>query len=388
MTRPALLVFIALLTTSLLTAHEVDVKLLSTMKVQMISVSGARGSYSLLLDGKQQHDSIAAKVFQLVVVNDSFEVRIQGDTLGRFKRFVLQPLNDTCVFKIKPVKPLSGTRTYDGKLDVSVREQYLLCVNHVELEAYVAGVVESESGGQGGPEFYKVQSVLCRTYALAQLGRHINEGYDLCDGVHCQAYRSRTTHPEIRAAALATEGLVLVDQRLSLITAAFHSNCGGQTANSEDVWGGTLPYLRGRPDSFCTGMPHASWERRIAKDDWLNGLAQRYKYPIEDSLACKAACSMKQTSRSNYFSYGGVRIAYKNLRSDWQLRSAYFTVTEIGDSVLIRGRGYGHGVGMCQEGAINQSKKGQNYRAILAYYYKDVQVVHISKLAFFKEEEE
>lgn len=371
-----------------LRAHQVDVKLISTMKVQLVSVSGFRGAYALWLDGVRQSDSVSAGVFQLVLVNDSLEVRVPGDTLGRFTTFRLQPLSDSGIFKIKPLKPLSGTRMYDGQLTVTVRDHYLHCRNEVELEAYVAGVVESESGGQGGREFYSVQAILCRTYALAQLGRHITEGFDLCDGVHCQAYRSRTAHLEIRAAAEATAGLVLVDQRLTLITAAFHSNCGGQTANSEDVWGGNLSYLRARPDSFCTRMPHATWERRIAKDDWLNGLSQRYKYPIEDSMACKAACNMKQQSRTTYFSYGGVRIAYKNLRADWQLRSAFFSVTEAGDSVIIRGRGYGHGVGMCQEGAINMSKRGRDYRSILMYYYRDVQLVHISKLAFFREEEE
>ncbi|MCA6364218.1 MAG: SpoIID/LytB domain-containing protein [Bacteroidetes bacterium] len=388
MTRPALSFLFTLLFSALLSAHEVDVKLLSTMKVQVVSVSASRGNFMLLLDGKRQADSLAAKAFQLIMVNDSLEVRVPGDTLGRFASFVLKPLADSCIFKIKPIKPLSGTRTYDGQLSISIRDNYLHCRNEVELESYVCGVVESESGGQGGSEFYKVQAILCRTYALAQLGRHITEGFDVCDGVHCQVYRSRTSHPEITAAAQATAGLVLVDKGLTLITAAFHSNCGGQTANSEDVWGGTLPYLRGRSDSFCNGMPHATWERRIAKDDWLNGLAQRYKYPIEDSVACRLACNMKQNSRTNFFSYGGVRIAYKNLRTDWQLKSAYFNVTESGDSVIIRGRGYGHGVGMCQEGAINMARKGFEFRYILTYYYKGVDIVHISRLAFFREEEQ
>lgn len=370
-----------------LQAHHLDVKIISTMRVEMVTVAAIKGAYTLWLDGKQQPDSLSEKVFQLLLINDSIEVRMPGDTLGRFTQFRFQPLSDTSVFKIKPLKPLSGTRTYDGQLTITVRDKYLHCRNSVELEDYVAGVVESESGGQGGLEFFKVQSILCRTYALAQLGRHDLDGFDLCDGVHCQAYRSRTMIQGIHQAAFATAGQVLVDSRLVLITAAFHSNCGGQTANSADVWASGLPYLRSQPDSFCLRMPHSTWERKIAKDDWLNSLSQRYKLPIEDSMACYKACNIKQTTRGNAFVYGNCRVPYKNIRGDWQLRSAFFSVTDQGDSVLIRGRGYGHGVGLCQEGAIKMSKQGRDYRSILTYYYPGIEIVNVSKLSFFRNEE-
>jgi stage II sporulation protein D len=382
-----LVLFVSLLFAFSLYAHRLDVKILSTMQVSMATVTSAKGAYKLWLDGRLQPDSLAEKVFQLVVINDSIEVRIPGDTLGRFVQFKLEPLSDTSIFKIKPLKPLSGTRGYDGQLTIAIRSGYLYSRNYVDLEEYVAGVVESECGGQGGVEFFKVQSILCRTYALAQMGRHDMDGFDLCDGVHCQAYRSRTAIAGIHDAALATAGKVLVDQHLSLITAAFHSNCGGQTANSNDVWAKGLPYLRSLPDSACARMPHSSWERRISKEDWLNMLSQRYKLPIEDTMACYKACHIQQKTRGTAFVYGNCRIPYKSIRSDWQLRSAFFSVSDLGDSVLVHGRGYGHGVGLCQEGAIKMSRLGQDYLSIITYYYPNVEVVSMSKLSFFKDEE-
>jgi stage II sporulation protein D len=367
-------------------AHTVDARLLSTMNVSAVSISVYGGKYVLYLDNKAQPDSIGTTVFQVSVVNDSMEVRIPGDTLGRFASVRLVHLSDTASFKIKPVKPSSGTRIYDHTLSLRVLNQSLICVNTVALDNYVAGVVESESGGNSVPEFYKVQAILCRTYALAQLHRHVMEGYDVCDGVHCQVYRSRPSDMKVQRAVDETQGLVLVDKNLTLITAAFHSNCGGQTANCEDVWSVPVSYLKSVPDTFCTRMPNATWKRKIARGDWLGYLAAKHKFPVADSIACNSAMSMTQPSRCTFYTYGNVKIPYRTIRTDWQLKSAYFSIEEGQDSITIRGRGYGHGVGLCQEGAIRMARLGYTYTQILNHYYRDVEIVNLSRLAFFREE--
>ncbi|HET6990218.1 MAG TPA: hypothetical protein VFJ43_02795, partial [Bacteroidia bacterium] len=132
--------------------------------------------------------------------------------------------------------------------------------------------------------------------------------------------------------------------------------------------------------------PDARWTRKIAKEDWLNYLKLKHKYPVDDSAACYSAFNMTQYSRGAYYSYGGIHIPYKTIRSDWQLRSAYFSIEEAKDSIIIRGRGYGHGVGLCQEGAIEMAKDGYSYEWILDYYYQDIDIINLSKLEFFKEE--
>ncbi|CAN5428081.1 hypothetical protein BH09BAC5_BH09BAC5_30070 [soil metagenome] len=367
-------------------AHIVDVRILSVMNVTSVNVSVYAGHYFLYLDNKLQPDSITTTVFQLIVINDSIEVRIPGDTLGRFASFRLLGTEDSSVFKIKPIKPMSGTRVYDHSLTISVIAGSMECINSVGLDHYVAGVVESEAGGRTSKEFYKVQAILCRTYALAHLSRHATEGFEVCDGVHCQAYRGRPSDPNVLAAVEETEGLVIVDRSLILITPAFFSNCGGQTANSEDVWSVPVSYLRSVKDTFCLHSPNAHWTRKIAKEDWLNYLALKHKYPVDDSIACYRALNMSQGTRTTFYSYGGIKIPYKSIRSDWQLRSAYFSIEEAQDSIIIRGRGYGHGVGLCQEGAIQMAKKGYSYKWIIDYYYKDVEIIDLSKLEFFKEE--
>ena len=91
-------------------------------------------------------------------------------------------------------------------------------------------------------------------------------------------------------------------------------------------------------------------------------------------------------NRGVFYSDAGSRIPYKTIRSDWQVRSAYFSIEEARDSIIIRGRGYGHGVGLCQEGAIRMAKIGYSYQWILDYYYKDIEIIKLSKLKFFQEE--
>jgi stage II sporulation protein D len=95
--------------------------------------------------------------------------------------------------------------------------------------------------------------------------------------VHCQAYYGMPRDVNVFKATEATKGKVVVDENLNLITAAFHSNSGGQTANSEDVWGSRLPYLRSVNDTFSTKMPNAKWERKMAKEDWLSYLKLKQK---------------------------------------------------------------------------------------------------------------
>ncbi|HTL83003.1 MAG TPA: SpoIID/LytB domain-containing protein [Bacteroidia bacterium] len=370
----------------LLRAHTVDVRILSTMNITALNISVHSGDYELYLDGIPQPDSLSTKVFMITVVGDSMEIRIPGDTLGHFASFKIVALDDTSSFKIKPIKPYTGTRIYDHTLEVSVVEQKLLAVNHVDIEHYVAGVVEAEAGKKMDYEYYKVQAILCRTYALAHMYRHALEGFDLCDGVHCEVYKGRPTDPNVQKAVDATKGLVIVDRNLDLITAAFSSNCGGQTTNSEDVWAVKVSYLRSVKDTFCHTMPDAYWTRKIAKDDWLNYLSMKHKYPVDDSDACYAALNMTQNTREAYYVYGNLKIPYKTIRSDWQLRSAWFSIEEGKDSVIFRGRGYGHGVGLCQEGAMRMVKYGYTYQYIIPFYFQGVELIDLSMLDFFKEE--
>jgi stage II sporulation protein D len=236
-------------------------------------------------------------------------------------------------------------------------------------------------------EFYKVQAILARTFALTHINKHVAEGFSLCDQVHCQAYYGKPKDLTIFKAIEETKGKVVVDENLNLIVAAFHSNSGGQTANSEDVWGSKTTYLRSVTDSFSIKMPNSKWERRMLTDDWLSYLKLKHNFPTEQDDAKSIALNFKQDQRKIFLECSNSRVPLKNIRQDLQLKSTFFSISIINkDSVLFKGRGYGHGLGMCQEGAMRMSKSGYTYTQILNFYYKNIQLIDLHKLSFFKDE--
>jgi len=258
-------------------------------------------------------------------------------------------------------------------------------INESVLDNYIAGVSEAEAGSRSPAEFYKVQAILARTYALAHINKHQLEGFNLCDQVHCQAFFGKTHEPEILNAVAATKGKVVVDEDMNLIVAVFHSNSGGQTVNSEDVWGKPTSYLRSVQDTFSLKMPNAKWQRKIAMADWLDYLKIKHNYPVEDSSARWYALHFRQDTRKINLEYNNIKVPLKNVRTDFQLKSTFFSLDLVGDTLIFNGRGFGHGIGMCQEGAMRMAKAGYDYKDVLNYYYKNVHLIDLKDLNFFRE---
>lgn len=368
------------------TATDLDVRVLADINLSSLIVSPIAGEYALLADGQPVVDSSKANIYQLLLERDSIVLKTLERTIGKFAQIRFKGKGTGDIIKIKSVIPIGKIRSYDDDLEVTVMGRSLKVINKVRLEDYIAGVVEGESGGVTTLEYYKLQAILCRTYALSNSRRHEVEGFELCDGVHCQYYKGRTTDPVIIAATVATKGMVIVDNSLNLITAAFHSNCGGETCNSEDVWALPMSYLRSVKDTFCLRQPHARWRRYISTEDWMSYLSLKHKYPVEDSLAYNSAVNYGQHERSVFFMDKNMKIPLKTIRTDFQLKSTYFSIEQKSDSVIFRGRGYGHGVGLCQEGAMQMTKLGFSFKQILGFYYKGVTMVDLGSLEFFREE--
>jgi stage II sporulation protein D len=369
------------------TANEVvQIKVFSQLKVQSITFSSDIGNYSVWANGAEIANSVNFPLIKFSISNDSVEVKTFENVLGKYKNVKISSADGVKSFRLKLSMPDRKPRIYEDNLLVSAEFGNLKCINEISLDNYIAGVVQAESGRRSFQEFYKVQAILARTFALSHLQKHATEGFNLCDYTHCQAYFGRTTEQEIMKAVNDTKGKVVVDDNLNLIDAAFHSNSGGQTANSEDVWGSKLSYLRSVNDSFSTKMPNAKWERKMATEDWLSYLNLKHNYPIQDSNARWLALTFKQDNRNPYLEANNIKVPLKNVRTDLQLKSTFFSIFSQGDSVVFKGRGFGHGVGMCQEGAMRMAKLGYKCPEVINFYYQKTQLVDLHKLSFFKDE--
>ena len=364
----------------------VNIKIFSQIKVQSFTFSAEAGDYSIWANGVEVAKTKQSPLIKLTYVNDSVEVKTFENVIGKYKRVKISSPDFVKSFRMKLISPDRKPRFYEDNLYVTTELGDLKCLNEISLDNYIAGVVQAESGRRSFQEFYKVQAILARTFALSHLQKHAPEGFNLCDHTHCQAYFGKTTELDIMKAVTDTKGKVVVDDNLNLIDAAFHSNSGGQTANSEDVWGSKLSYLRSVNDTFSTKMPNAKWERKMPKEDWLSYLKLKHNYPIQDSNARWLALTFKQDSRKPFLEANNVRVPLKNVRTDLQLKSSFFSVVAVGDTVILKGRGFGHGVGMCQEGAMRMAKLGYKCPEMINFYYQKTQLIDLHKLNFFKDE--
>jgi stage II sporulation protein D len=287
---------------------------------------------------------------------------------------LLSATDDGDSFTLRVNTQTSARQIYIGDLKCLPDLGTLVLINTCDMETYIAGVVRAEGGYGKNIEYLKTQAVIARTYAYRHFARHANDGYNLCDNTHCQAFNGITTDSVIIRAARDTKGQVILGPDSTLIISAFHSNCGGETAPSEDVWLTGQTYLRKVTDPYCRASHNATWQQVFSTDTWIDCLK---KNGFAGNGVDKISYNFSQPHREADYNAGTFSIPLRQIRSDLGLRSTYFSVTVEGDSVRLRGKGYGHGVGLCQEGAMEMASIGFDYRRIIEYYYTGVAISDI-----------
>ncbi len=364
--------------------NKIAVRLLSDYQIQNVVIEPEIGEYEIVGDNNKVYLLNKHNALFVTLHNDSLRIRSATKDIGCFKNIRMQNKKHYFdkrkfknSFRLTPVLPFLSTRYYDDNLQLTAHKDHILIINHVAPDSYIAGVVEAEGGPSAPYEYYKVQAILCRTYALKNIGRHRDEGFDVCDGTHCQAYKSRCRYNQsIVEATLETKDMVAIDSTGELITAVFHANSGGQTANSEDVWSKPVNYLRSVHDPYSATQRQAVWTKRIPLYKWRKYLINN-KLPVSNVPG--EAFNFQQNSRKKYYKVLGDSLALKIIRKDWNLRSAFFSVSVEDNTVILHGRGYGHGIGMSQEGAMQMARSGKSYGEIIEFYYAGVQVMPYKK---------
>jgi stage II sporulation protein D len=345
-------------------------------------ISPVSGSYQVFGDGKLLFSISPGHTSDITAIGGKVNIFFSGKNHTGFKKITWKTEAES-EFKTQPAgqKPLN--RIYKGELIACCISGHLQLVNRIDIEDYVAGVIEAESGTGNELEYYKVQAVISRTYALNNRTRHFDYGFEVCDGTHCQVYHGKPRkEPLAVVAAEDTEDIVIVDHEINLITAAFHSNCGGHTVNAEVAWSKPVPYLIGRPDTFCLSMPHSRWEKSIPIEKWNSYLKQKRS---SNDLASLSDGGILGECNPLYCHDSTLFIPRRAMRTDLKLRSTQFDLTMKPTEVIFMGKGFGHGVGLCQEGAMRMASLGFSYKDIIHYYYTDVHLIQRRMLWFFRE---
>jgi stage II sporulation protein D len=281
-----------------------------------------------------------------------------------------------------PIPPSGRKQRYSHVIEFHNINGKLKMVNVLPMDDYIAGVVEAEGGPKHDLEYYKAQAVISRTYVLSQFHKHIDDNFNLCDQTHCQAYNGWPRNEQImQDAAQQTKSLVIVDDNVNLITSAFHSNCGGRTNSAEYVWSKKLPYCIETVDTFCMKMPNSNWEKRIPLHEWTQYISSKNL-----SASDSANYAYFPTEKEIFYREGSTKIPLVQMRKDLKLKSTYFTVHQDGSEMVIIGQGFGHGVGLCQEGSIRMAQLGYGYEDIIHFYYHNVKIIPFQYISFFKQE--
>ena len=351
-------------------AFDVKIGILGDVFSQSAEVSIQKGVYNFY-DGDLVLVSVkpgdVAQVFNMG--NDEVKLVLNGDEVGLFAQIKMQSIDSSAVFSLKITNPDTKQRTYPDALLIYGGDGKINFLNCAELEDYVAGVIEGEAGNTQQLEMLKVQAIMSRTYAIGHLDKHYAEGFMVCDKVHCQVYRGlQVNNALIPVAVDSTRGLIITDTSNVPIQCAFHANCGGRTCNSEDVWLTAKPYLRGVIDTFCRTQINYRWTKRLSTSSWINYLERK------SGRNTNAHCG---ANASRSFNFDGMRgVSTRDIRTDFSLKSAYFSVECEGDEIVLHGRGFGHGVGLCQQGAIEMAKDGYFFDEIINHYFTNVRIVH------------
>ena len=360
----------------------IKVRLLTEYTPTSVVVSAVSGRYSLICD-KQINAVVleAGTSITLTYFGNRVKVEKGIELLGTFTEVEFIGTKYKNVFSLKTDK-LPQERVYEENLSVGVLGNSLLLINTISLEKYVAGVVQSEVyGSSQDVEFFKIQAIASRTYCLANLNRHIRQGYNMCDAVHCQSYKGRCTQADIFRATYETFNDVIVDSLNRLISPAYHSNSGGMTESAGNIWQKDIPYLQSKIDTFSVGARNYEWEKIIPKRLWVNYFVEKYgeKYRTEE-LYQEAIVNFEQPIRKALWIIESDTIPTKDIRAYFKLRSAFFKVSLQGDNVYLKGKGYGHGVGLSQEGAIEMVRRGYSCEEILQFYFNNVRIIKYTEI--------
>jgi stage II sporulation protein D (peptidoglycan lytic transglycosylase) len=313
-------------------------------------------------------------------------------------------------------------RRYRGEFVITPNNGGLLVVNRLGVESYLRGVVPIEIGKRqpGEEAAVEAQAVAARSYAYTHMADAGNRGFDMYGSVQDQDYGGVDAESSMSDAAVAATASMVLKYAGRVINAPYHSTCGGSTAAVSEVWWRQpdQPYLRpvsdripGTDSYYCDRSGRFRWTATFGEDQlkatlekYLGSVTPASEPPVSASAAASHPLSLGritgfrivgrtpsdrvaavaiQTDRGTYNVRGNdVRFVLRTPTGSL-LSSSYFTSEATpganGEiiSLVLRGGGYGHGIGMCQFGAMGRARAGQDYKTILTTYYPGTTVGRI-----------
>jgi stage II sporulation protein D (peptidoglycan lytic transglycosylase) len=271
-------------------------------------------------------------------------------------------------------------------------------VRTVPLEEYVLGSVLAEVSPvdetpRTAVRIFEVQAVIARTYAVAHLGRHRQQGFDVCDSTHCQLYDPARIKSS-RFTAIAREAVRETSREVLMYArrpaeALFHADCGGSTTSADAVWGGrALPYLKASTDQQPS-LSHRTWRFAVPFSKLREALNRDTRSRVGGRLDGIEIVKRDESGRAASISVHGqqrqvlrgedLRAILNQTFGDHAVQSTKLTIARTKDSYIFTGAGFGHGVGLCQIGAAARARRGQSIEEITDAFFEGTSIVRLAK---------
>ena len=338
-------------------------------KNEELHITASKGKLKIKTKSKRQQTA-DRRVFKATGTSASDCIAIATDKAG---------LNKAC---------------YNGEFIVTANGNKLNAINVIDIEDYLRGVVPYEIGKLDESKFeaLKAQAVAARTYAYKHFGSRVAQGFDVYADTRDQVYKglhSATTLTD--KAVRETEGVVMTYNG-EFITAYYHSTCGGETEGVV-TWGRPdHPYLKNKPDlrpdgtPWCRESSYSEWTREFTEDELrdlfqINAKEAKANVPsfssiksmhIQDTLKSGRIHTLVIETNNGSFTAKADKIRWLFKRGGTILPSSFFRIHKNGNEWILKGKGFGHGVGLCQMGARARAQAGQSYIQILTHYYPGI----------------
>jgi stage II sporulation protein D len=360
------------------------------------------------------HKSLCALDYVNKDVNIGIFVNVSSVTLGCSKSFIIEEentgkklkfskgvVNLICTSKgIKinnytlrsPIKILpsnnvifANSQYYQGYLYIKQSQNKMTIINVLPIEEYLKGVVPKEVSSSWPIEALKAQAVISRTYTIANLNKHKEQGFNLCSTTHCQVYGGLSCQAHLSNQAVKETNKEVLTYENKVIQAVFHASCGGHTDTPEYVWSwkNIPPWLKGTKCRYCRNAPYTKWEQTLDEHFIHEKLSQNNKIGKIKKIKIKGKTSAKAAKKLEIIhSKGKIKLnAYKfrTLVDACKIKSHTFDSIKVkNDKIYFKGKGWGHKVGLCQEGAKGMAEKGKTYKKILLHFYPKTKIETIN----------
>ncbi len=300
-------------------------------------------------------------------------IKVNNQLIGDQVRFI--PKESDGLIRVE------GRRYRDTILVKKNKSGNMDVINELGIEGYLYGVMAREVSPQWNMEALKCQAIVSRTFVLKNLKKYGSKGFDLTATITSQVYGGvNSENPRSNYAVDITRGQVLT-YRGELIKVFFHSNSGGYTEDIRDVWGGSEnpPYLPSKVSKFSKGQPHYKWGVTLSKERIASALRKAgYRVGrIKKMRVMGRNKSGRTTYLAVYHDQGMLRIMGSKFRMALGpnlIKSTLMGFKNSNDKIYFYGRGWGHGVGMCQWGAKKMADRGYSYRKILNFYFPHTKI--------------